>query len=172
MMEWSKIVAVISAVAMLGSCAPEVGAPNASDNPEILAGNASIRDADTIEIHGRAIRLSGFDSPEKGSRCGRVNVYAAGANALQEFLGQKTVTCHMTGKMNGDREIGTCEVDGVDLGDFVVGKGWGRDWPKFSQCAYADEEAAAREALAGIWGLDCPADLWGTRNYDRVKSCP
>ena len=67
-------------------------------------------------------------------------MYTAGANALQEFLGQKTVTCHMTGKMNGDREIGTCEVDGVDLGDFIVGKGWGRDLPKFSQCAYADKK--------------------------------
>jgi endonuclease YncB( thermonuclease family) len=67
MMERSTIVAIVGAAAMLGSCTPEAGAPTASDNPEILAGNASIRDADTIEIHGRAVRLSGFDSPEKGS---------------------------------------------------------------------------------------------------------
>jgi endonuclease YncB( thermonuclease family) len=157
---------VIAGVSMLWACSSEVASQPAIDDPNVLAGNASVRDGDTIEIHGKAVRLSGFDSPEKGSWCGKINVYAAGAEALQGVIGNKTVTCNLTGKKNFDREVGTCSVQGVDLGEFVVREGWARDWPKFSKGAYADEEAEARAAGAGIWGLECPDDLWGTRNYN------
>jgi endonuclease YncB( thermonuclease family) len=49
----------------------------------------------------------------------------------------------------------------------MVAAGWARDWPRFSHGRYASAEAAARLAHRGIWGLACPADLWGNRNYSR-----
>ena len=47
----------------------------------------------------------------------------------------------------------------------MVSEGWGRDWPRYSHGAYADEEAAARNASRGFWGQSCPVDLWGDRDY-------
>lgn len=131
-----------------------------------IAGVASVVDGDTIEIHGKEIRLSGYDTPERGARCSGVNVYQESAFALSDFVGDRTVTCSVTGTDRWDRLVATCSVDGTDLGDYMVGEGWGRDWPQYSNGRYADKEAAARAVHTGIWGLDCPANLWGNRTYD------
>ena len=61
-----------------------------------IAGVASVVDGDTIEIHGEKIRLSGYDTPERGARCGDVNVYKKAAMALSDFIGNRTVTCDVT----------------------------------------------------------------------------
>lgn len=132
-----------------------------------IVGVASAVDGDTIEIHGTRIRLSGFDTPERGARCGDVNVYQRAANELDQFIAGRTVSCNSNGTDTHDRTVATCSVNGVDLGDHMVSTGWGRDWPRYSHGAYADEEAEARRASRGIWGLACPAELWGSRNYSR-----
>lgn len=152
------VFALISSAASLPSSADEV--------PRSMAGVASVIDGDTIEIHGEQVRLDGFDTPEEGARCGAVNVYQAAALALSDFIGTQTVECALSGKDRYKRHIGTCSVGGAELGEHMVSTGWGRDWPRYSKRAYADEEKTARDAKAGIWGLECPADLWGTRNYD------
>ena len=69
-------------------------------------------------------------------------------------------------RLSYERAVATCSVNGADLGDLMVGAGWARDWPKYSQGAYADSEARARAARKGVWNLDCPDDLWGNRKYD------
>lgn len=153
------------AVCGLVACQPST-ATLVQGNENQLAGTASVIDGDTIEIHGERIRLDGYDSPERGSRCGSVNVYKEAAFALSNFIGQGTVTCDISGKDRYDRSIGDCEVGGKSLAEFMVSEGWARDWPRYSQGAYADEERGARNARRGIWGLNCPADLWGDRNYD------
>ena len=130
-----------------------------------IAGVASVVDGDTIDIHGERIRLSGFDAPERGRRCGTVNVYQKASNYLGDAIGRRTVTCNVTGT-NGNRLVATCYVGGTDLGNVMVASGWARDWPRYSHRAYADEEANARRSKAGIWGLSCPDDLWGNRNYN------
>lgn len=130
-----------------------------------IAGGASVVDGDTIDIHDQRIRLSGFDAPERGRRCGTVNVFQKASNYLGDYIQRQTVTCDVTGK-NGDRLVATCSVRGKDLGEIMVASGWARDWPRYSRRTYADEEASARRSRAGIWGLACPDDLWGNRNYD------
>ena len=138
----------------------------AEEKETSLAGVASVIDGDTIEIHGERVRLSGFDTPEEGKRCGSVNVYQAAALALSDLIGTQTVECALTGKDRGGRHVGTCSVGGVELGEHMVSEGWGRDWPRYSKRAYADQEKAARDAQAGIWGLQCPDSIWSGRNYD------
>jgi endonuclease YncB( thermonuclease family) len=56
------------------------------DNVDQIAGAASVVDGDTIEIHGERIRLDGFDTPERGSLCGSVNVYKEAAFALSGIV--------------------------------------------------------------------------------------
>lgn len=171
MMAWRKAVAASAALVLipLMSCSAGVTAPSragAQRGPSsIIVGVATATDGDTIEIHGTAIRLSGFDAPEHGSMCGSTNVYQRASLALSDYIGTRTVHCAPDGTETHGRTVATCTVDGVDLGEHMVSEGWARDWPRFSHGAYADDEASARGAHRGIWGLDCPASLWGNRNY-------
>lgn len=157
--------ALAVAVCGLVACQPST-ASLVQDKDNQLAGTASVIDGDTIEIHGERIRLDGYDSPERGSRCGPVNVYKEAAFALSDFIGRDTVTCNISGSDRYGRKIGKCEAGGKSLAEFMVSEGWARDWPRYSHGAYADEERHARNAHRGIWGLDCPDHLWGDRNYD------
>jgi endonuclease YncB( thermonuclease family) len=154
----------------LSACSNQAEKPS-SPVPEMdrqadIAGTASVIDGDTIEIHGQRIRLSGFDAPERGARCGAINVYQKASLALADMIGMHTVTCLSQGTDRYGRIVATCSVNGVDLGHELVRKGWARDWPQYSQRAYAEDEVSARAAARGIWGLDCPDDLWGERTYD------
>lgn len=130
-----------------------------------VAGVASVVDGDTIEIHGQRVRLSGIDAPESGKRCGTVNVYQRASLALSNFIGSRTVSCAVSDHDRHGRAVARCSVGGTDLGDHMVEQGWARDWPRYSGGEYADEEARARIDHRGIWGMQCPADLWGSRDY-------
>lgn len=132
---------------------------------QTISGVASVVDGDTIEIHGERIRLAGFDAPESGARCGRSNVYALAANALADHIASRTITCTVTGRDAYGRITADCSADGVDLGDHLVRAGWARDWPRYSNGRYAAVEAQARAAQAGVWGMNCPGNLWGARDY-------
>jgi endonuclease YncB( thermonuclease family) len=151
---------------LLEARSSEVEAKPASEAPDTIAGTASVVDGDTIEIHGKRIRLSGFETPERGAICGSVNVYQRAALALSAFICERTVTCGVSGTDRYGRAVATCSAGGADLGNYIVGQGWGRDWPRYSHGKYADEERSARAAKAGLWGLDCPDDLWGEHSYE------
>lgn len=131
-----------------------------------IGGVASVVDGDTIEISGKRIRLSGFDTPESGKRCGSVNVHQRAALALSDFIGTRTVSCVDTGDRNSGRIVATCAVGGTDLGAYMVSQGWARDWPRYSDGKYCSAEKRARGEGKGIWGMSCRDDLWGNRNYD------
>ena len=80
---------------------------------ESIQGQASVTDGDTLEIHGQRIRLLGIDAPEspqycdlpgqKKWRCGQ-----AAAMALDDFIGDKTVTCAQKGKDRYRRSVAVC----------------------------------------------------------------
>ena len=163
-MQVSNVV-VLFAILGLAACQPSAPVSSQETNGT-LEGTASVIDGDTIEIHGERIRLGGIDSPERGAVCGSVNVYRKAAFALSDFIGVRAVRCDLTGQDSYDRYIGNCRAGGEGLGTHMVREGWARDWPRYSGGAYAGAENDAREARRGIWGMDCPADLWGQRNYD------
>jgi endonuclease YncB( thermonuclease family) len=162
-MRKTALTAAFLALALAG-CSEDAALAQ-SQSESRITGVASVVDGDTIEIHGRRIRLSGYDTPERGARCGEVNVHQRAANELDRFIAGRTVRCAPSGTDRYGRTVATCAVAGTDLGEHMVREGWGRDWPRYSGGAYADEEAEARRALRGLWGLSCPADLWGGRNY-------
>lgn len=172
MTAWRATLAVSAALAVvaLAACRAEdvitSGNTNAqSEASSTIVGVATVTDGDTIEIHGTAIRLSGFDAPERGRMCGSTNVYQRASLALSDAIGSRTVHCAPDGTETHGRTVATCTVDGVDLGEQMVSQGWARDWPRFSHGVYADEEASARSGQRGIWGLQCPSELWGNRDY-------
>ncbi|WP_135213196.1 SH3 domain-containing protein [Vitreimonas flagellata] len=137
-----------------------------------FSGTASVIDGDTIEIHNRPIRLSGFDAPERGKYCGRTNVYQRASLALAEAIAQRLVSCTQTGEDAHGRAVAVCRVGQRDLGDYMVSLGWARDWPRYSNGAYAQAEAAARRDRLGIWGMECPSDVWSNRDYETAAVEP
>lgn len=168
----ASLAAIVGISFMLANCSVEAAKERSADeattttpDPNVIVGLASVVDGDTIEIHGQRIRLSGFDTPESGSRCGDTNVYQSASLALSDFVANRTVTCTPSGTDRYQRVTAICTVGGTDLGEYVVLQGWGRDWPRYSNGAYADEEEAARSSRRGLWGLQCPDDLWGDRDY-------
>ncbi len=132
-----------------------------------IVGVASVIDGDTIEIHGTHIRLWGFDAPERGRHCdGGVSAKQLTSNALDQFINGRTVSCQIRGNdRTHDRPVAMCSVGDVELGAWMVEQGWARDWPRYSRQYYAPQEAHARQAQRGLWGMECPG-LWGNRNYD------
>jgi endonuclease YncB( thermonuclease family) len=101
---------------------------------------------------------------------GQVNVYQRAALALSDFIGSRTVSCNVTERDRYRRAVATCTVGGTDLGEYIVEQGWARDWPRYSGGRYAGEEARARATRRGVWGVQCPADLWGGRDCSQSES--
>lgn len=163
----SKLVGLL-ATASIAFALPVMIYPSQAQPPSTsdIAGVASVIDGDTIEIHGTRVRLSGYDTPERGKRCGSTNAYQKAALALSDFIGTRTVNCIAHDTDRYGRTIATCSSGGVDLGSHMVRAGWGRDWPRYSEGKYADDEQHARQSEAGLWGLTCEADLWSGRSYD------
>lgn len=156
----SASIAVVSAVAFSAFAEPPEG------RPSTITGAATVTDGDTILVGGTKVRLNGFDTPERDSMCGSTNVYEQASEVLSDFIGSQAVECDLSGDKTFDRFVGTCSVEGTDIGSFMVERGWGRDWPRFSGRKYATAEKAARADRRGLWGLSCGDDLWGSRNYD------
>ena len=84
-----------------------------------------VRDSDTIEVNGIAIRLSALDCPERGTR----DVERANRLA-QQFLNKKAV-CELTGAKTYDRLVGYCIVGGQDFGLFMMLNSACKLWKKY-----------------------------------------
>lgn len=152
--------AMAAALAVIGLAGGFASAQQSS-----ITGIATVIDGDTIEIHGQSVRLSGFDAPERGKMCGRINVYQRASLALSDITQGRTVSCASRGTDSYGRIVAVCSVGALDLGDFMVSLGWARDWPRYSGGAYAAAEEEARRNRLGVWGLTCPADVWSNRDY-------
>lgn len=161
-----RLAAALLSLALAG-CNQQTAQAETDDSGNAIIGVASVVDGDTIEVHGTRIRLSGYDTPERGARCGDVNVYQRAANELDRFIAGRPVHCAASGTDSHNRAVATCSVNGADLGEHMVSQGWGRDWPRYSRGRYAEDEAEARRSARGVWGLACPASLWGSRDYSR-----
>lgn len=119
-------------------------------------GQASIIDGDTIEIHGTRIRLWGVDAPESDQLCRgqdseQYRCGAQAANDLDAFLARRPVNCNPISLDRYGRTVATCSVAGVDLGDWLVRKGFALDWPEYSRGRYGEAQQEAEQAGRGMW---------------------
>ncbi|MTH57874.1 thermonuclease family protein [Paracoccus litorisediminis] len=84
-----------------------------------------VRDGDTIEVKGVAVRFSSLDCAELGTPAGqRAKV------AMQKLVNGKTVRCYLNGGRSYDRFIGSCyRNDGQELASaMMVGGYCARYW--------------------------------------------
>lgn len=122
---------------------------------ETVAGQASVIDGDTLEIHGQRIRLHGIDAPESRQicqdavgadfRCGQ-----RAALALDEMIDGRPVTCEGREHDRYRRLIAVCSAGGADLNRRMVAAGLAMAYRKYSLDYTADEDAA-KAGRTGLW---------------------
>jgi endonuclease YncB( thermonuclease family) len=161
MMVHSLISSILLIVALPVSAAPLVGAP-------------SVIDGDTIEIHGQRIRLNGIDAPESAQLC----LDAAGRKyhcgqvaslALADFLeAHRPTTCIEVDRDRFRRAVAVCTAGSIDIGEWMVRRGYAVDWPKYSGGFYVKVEIAARTSKRGLWAGSFERP-WKWRKHVRVN---
>ena len=84
-----------------------------------------VRDGDTVEVNGVAIRLSALNCPENGTQKGN---YAT--KVAKQFQGTK-MKCELTGAKTYDRLVGYCSVNGMDFGRYMMQNSSCKVWEKY-----------------------------------------
>jgi endonuclease YncB( thermonuclease family) len=124
------------------------------DAPDRIIGQASVIDADTIEIRGQSIRLFGIDALEDDQKClaggKRQRCAQRAANALANRIGRRNVVCDKRDRDRYERIIGVCYVDGENLNAWLVAEGWALAYRRYS-LLYVEDEERARRAQKGVW---------------------
>src|ERR1700756_5915960 len=90
-------------------------APTSAAAADNLAGQASVIDGDTLEIHGIRIRLWGIDAPESTQLCRgedslQFRCGAKAANGLDTFVARRLVNCATLSLDQYGRTVATCSV--------------------------------------------------------------
>ncbi|WP_234999568.1 thermonuclease family protein [Roseovarius albus] len=101
-----------------------------------------VRDVDTIEVNNLPVRLNGVDGPEPNQQGGR-----AAKQWMTKQVLRKPVRCELTGAKTYDRWVGTCYLDGEDLGAMAIAAGQARDCKRYSKGKYKKFETQQSLAL-------------------------
>jgi endonuclease YncB( thermonuclease family) len=142
-----------TAIAVLAALILAPASAAAADN---LAGQASIIDGDTLEIHGTRIRLWGIDAPESSQLCRgedslQYRCGAKAANDLDAFISRRSLNCIPISLDQYGRTVATCSIGDVDLGEWLVRNGLAIDWPQYSRGRYDAVQREAEHAERGMW---------------------
>ena len=101
-------------------------APSVSSGHTVLTGKIThVRDGDTIEVNGIAVRLSALDCPENGTQQGNRATQIA-----HQFQGTQA-QCELTGAKSYDRLVGYCTVNGADFGLYMMQNSSCKVWEKY-----------------------------------------
>lgn len=102
-----------------------------------------VRDVDTIVVAGTPVRLNGVDGPETSTRAGR-----DARSWMVRLVEGRMVTCQLNGDRTYDRWVGTCFINGRDIGSLAIEAGQALDCARFSDGRYRHlETTAARSRL-------------------------
>jgi len=128
-------------------------APEAFATDPII-GRASVIDGDTLEIHGKRIRLHGIDAPENGQSClVGSRKYRCGqwaSQALSDKIMRGTVSCTPRDSDRYGRVVAVCRFRGMDLNAWMVSKGWALAYRLYSR-DYIRQENRASNSQVGVW---------------------
>ena len=134
-----------------------------------ITGTAKVRDGDSVLIGNTRIRLGGIDAPSVDQLClnnkgERWTCGVAARDELAKYTEGKTWVCHARSIDRRGRTVARCEVGGEDIQKWLARSGWALAYTRLSH-DYDSDEAAAREAKAGMWqgAFIAPWD-WRVRN--------
>jgi micrococcal nuclease len=112
--------------------------PGIAAEPTILTGTVThVRDGDTIEVGKIPIRLNGVSAPELKELLGQQS-----KQFMLNLVDGKDVRCELTGAKTYDRLVGTCFLDGQDIGAAVISAGLALDCPRYSGGRYTQFEVS------------------------------
>ncbi len=144
-----------------------------------IEGRASAIDGDTLRIGSSIVQLDGIEAPERTQRCRGPGNRSwrcgdAAREALARLTGRKRIVCTVsTGAVetdgSGRMASGTCEVDGADLAETLVRKGY--VFAKSGLFArYSAAEDGARADRAGVWrGTGERPQAWRDKLWAEAK---
>jgi endonuclease YncB( thermonuclease family) len=141
---------VLAAFAAVLTCPPVLGASTELNSYAMVRGDA------TLKVGGRhVVRLFGIHIPSTGRTC-RTNLRpvtcASRAALALDFKIQGFVRCTPTHR-HRDRSItAQCRNRGVDLGAYLIERGWAVATPG-APFDYVVLERIARERNMGVWGF-------------------
>lgn len=119
-----------------------------------ITGTASVIDGDTLEIHGKRIRLHAIDAPESRQTCERGGEAwrcgQASALALADKIGRRPVSCEQTDVDRYKRIVARCFASGEDLNGWLVGQGLAVAYRQYGR-DYVAAEGDAKAARRGMW---------------------
>jgi len=124
------------------------------ENLNILSGNASVSDGDSLRFGRERVRLIGMDAPELDQTCTYANGQSwpcgeAARQRLVSLLADGELECTFEKRDRYDRALAVCRVDGVDIGAILVSEGLA-----VSYNDYGGQEAGARAQKIGMWAGD------------------
>lgn len=151
-------------------------------NGASLAGSIShFSDGDSFEIWNQRIRLLGIDAPEFGQECKRASgaVYACGDESLKflkRYVANTEVKCEGDAKDDHGRLLATCFVNGKNLNETLVRKGWAVAFIRYDD-RYLNQEKQAKTEKLGLWQgeFQRPASYrnkaWNSAAEQRKEDC-
>ena len=111
--------AFASIALILGSSVPA--------SAQVIVGNATVIDGDTIDMNGTHIRLAHIDAPEAQQTCNREGVEwacdAAATEALSSVLDGQSVSCSSIDTDIHGRQVAHCQTPVFALGREMVRRG-------------------------------------------------
>jgi endonuclease YncB( thermonuclease family) len=112
--------------------------------------NPLVTSAGILKVRDREIRLAGVDAPHFQERCGEAATWPCGRMAraaLRRFIRGRAIECAVPAGAEAIPDPASCSVAGVDLAEWLVAQGWGRQ----ARSDFAALESKARERKLGMW---------------------
>ena len=99
--------------------------PDDTSGQHLEATVTDVRDGDTIEVGGVAVRLANLDCAERGTAQGE-----AASARMRELVAGEVVACWFEGRRSYDQEVGTCALasSGTDLGEILIAESICERW--------------------------------------------